>query len=221
MDYDSAHSTFCWADVFDGLGWTADGPVNIGATVDRHAANGGTAIDWHGKDGTQRQLDFAAIAEASNRFANVLVELGVTKGDRVAVIMPRLPETIIAMLGIWKAGAIYLPIFSGFGGEAIRMRLEDSEARVAIAHTDFRGSFDTICEALSALIVVGGPANAGPGTARRSRPGRTEGVSSGGRRGHEPAVHPAAPFPPVPPAVPFGRGAPTRTTPGREGTPAM
>ncbi len=138
MDYETARSTFRWTDILDGLGWTADGPVNVAATMDRHAANRGMAIDWHGSDGSQRRLDYAELAAASNRFANVLAGLGVTKGDRVAVIMPRLPETIIAMLGIWKAGAIYLPIFSGFGGEAIRMRLQDSGARVAIAHADFR-----------------------------------------------------------------------------------
>jgi acetyl-CoA synthetase len=158
VNYDSAHATFRWADIFDGLGWTSDGPINIGATIDRHAGTGGMAIDWHGKDGAHRQLDFAEMAEASSRFANVLAGLGVTKGDRVAVIMPRLPETIIAMQGIWKAGAIYLPIFSGFGGEAIRMRLEDSGARVAIAHAEFRNSFASICAALDGLIVVGGPA---------------------------------------------------------------
>ncbi|MBT5459983.1 MAG: AMP-binding protein, partial [Rhodospirillaceae bacterium] len=89
MDFETAHSSFRWADVLDSLGWSADGPINIGATIDRNAASGGTAIDWHGADGSQRALTFAELAEASNRFASVLAGLGVSKGDRVAVIMPR------------------------------------------------------------------------------------------------------------------------------------
>lgn len=156
MDFETAHASFNWADVLDGLGWTSDGPINIGATIDRNAAAGGTAIDWHGIDGSQRKLTFAELADASNRFANVLSGLGVTKGDRVAVIMPRVPETVIAMMGIWKTGAIYLPIFSAFGGEATRLRLEDSGARAAIIHEKFHESFRPIRAAVGKLIVVGG-----------------------------------------------------------------
>ncbi len=158
VDFETAHSTFRWDDVLESLGWSADGPINIAATIDRNAANGGTAIDWHGADASQRKLSFPEIAESSSRFANVLAGIGVTKGDRVAVIMPRVPETIIAMLGIWKAGAIYLPIFSAFGGEATRLRLEDSGAQVAIVHVNFQDSFGAIRNAVESLIVVGGDA---------------------------------------------------------------
>ncbi|MEE2968511.1 MAG: AMP-binding protein [Pseudomonadota bacterium] len=158
MDYETACSTFSWADILDGLGWTTDGPVNIAATVDRHVVKSGVAMDWHGKDGANKQLNFAEMAEASSRFANVLAGLGVAKGDRVAVIMPRVPETIIVMLGIWKAGAIYLPIFSAFGGGAIRLRLKDSGARVAITHANFKDSLEPVRDAVDGLIVVGGAA---------------------------------------------------------------
>jgi acetyl-CoA synthetase len=156
VDYQTAHSEFRWSEILEGLGWTTDGPINVGPTIDRHAVDGGMAIDWHGKDGARRQLNFVELAEASSRFANVLTGLGVAKGDRVAVIMPRAPETIIAMLGIWKVGAIYLPIFSAFGGDAVRLRLEDSGARVAVAHADFEDVFDPIRDAVESLIVVGG-----------------------------------------------------------------
>lgn len=161
-DYESIRRDFRWDDVLARLGWPEDGPINPAVTLaDRHAGGGGIAIDWHGRDGERRALSFAELADTSSRFAEVLAGLGVGKGDRVAMVMPRVPETIIAMLGIWKAGAVYLPIFSAFGADAIRMRLEDSAARVLVIHADFRAAVDTLRDAVGAVVIAGGEPDAG------------------------------------------------------------
>lgn len=154
--YDALCGAFRWGDVLEGLGWLADGPVNLAATLaDRHAASGRVALHWHGTDGERRDLTFAELADASSRFAEVLAGLGVAKGDRVAMVMPRVPETIIAMLGIWRAGAVYLPIFSAFGAEAIRMRLVDSEAKVLVTHATYRAALEPVRGVLDSVVVAG------------------------------------------------------------------
>ena len=155
--YNSLRQSFDWAGVFESLGWDAVGPVNVAATlVDRHAGTGDLALDWHGRDGRRRRMSFDELADASARFAGILVNLGVAKGDRVAVVMPRVPETVIAMLGIWKAGAVYLPIFSAFGPDAIRVRLADAGAKVLVSHGDYRTSLDRLRGSVANIIVVDG-----------------------------------------------------------------
>jgi acetyl-CoA synthetase len=134
-----ACASFRWNEGFAALGWTRDGDVDLGATiVDRHAGSGRLALRWIGKDGRRRDLTFDELADATSRFANLLRALGVTKGDRVAGYLPRVPETIVAMIGAWKVGAIWVPIFTGFGSDAIRFRVEGSEARVVCTHADYR-----------------------------------------------------------------------------------
>ena len=157
-DYETIRRSFRWEDVLEMLGWSADGPINVAATIaDRHASSGRVAIDWHGREGERRTLSFADLATDSSRFAEVLAGLGVAKGDRVAMVMPRVPETIIAMLGIWKAGAVYVPIFSAFGADAIRMRLMDSKAKVLVTHAEYRASLAAVSDAAISVVVVGEP----------------------------------------------------------------
>jgi acetyl-CoA synthetase len=106
--------------------------------ADRHGDPGRIALHWLGKDGRARDVSFDELGEATGRFANLIHALGVRQGDRVAGYMPRVPETLIAMLGTWRLGAVYVPIFTGFGPEAIAYRVEHSGARVLCTHRDHR-----------------------------------------------------------------------------------
>jgi acetyl-CoA synthetase len=119
-----------WAEWFPGgrfnYAWNA---------LDRHVARGAggrTAIIWEGDDGSVRTLTYRQLLAETNRLAHALRELGVTKGDRVGIFLPMLPETAVATLACGKLGAIYLPMFSGFGPEALASRLRDGEATVLI-----------------------------------------------------------------------------------------
>ena len=90
--YADVHARFTWEPSLRALGWTADGPVNLGETiVDRHAASGRVALRWFGKAGTSRNHTFAELARLSSQFAGFLARRGVGKGDRVAGFMPRSP----------------------------------------------------------------------------------------------------------------------------------
>lgn len=133
--YDEAVRDFRWTDSMRALGWTPGGDVSLGETlVDRHATSGRSALSWFGVDGSHRAYTFAELSRLSNRFANLLQVLGVHRGDRVAGYLPRVPETLVVMLGAWKAGAIYVPIFTGFGPDAIAYRMAHSRAKVLCTH---------------------------------------------------------------------------------------
>ncbi|MGH2693988.1 MAG: AMP-binding protein [Actinomycetota bacterium] len=121
--------------------WFVGGRINLTHNcVDRHARSGRAAqpaITWEGEDGEVRELTYAKLAAEVNRVANGLMELGVTEGDAVGVYMPMVPEAVIAMYAIAKVGAIYLPIFSGFGAPAVATRLDDAAAKVLFTADSF------------------------------------------------------------------------------------
>ncbi len=119
-----------WAEWFTGGGFNY-----VTSALDRHAAGPGgerTALIWEGDDGAVRRLTFRELQLETNRLANALRQLGVERGDRVGVFMPMLPETVAAVLALGKLGAIFLPMFSGFGPEALGSRLHDGEASLLI-----------------------------------------------------------------------------------------
>ena len=119
-----------WAEWFTGGGFNY-----VTSALDRHAAGPGgerTALIWEGDDGAVRRLTFHELQLETNRLANALRQLGVERGDRVGVFMPMLPETVAAVLALGKLGAIFLPMFSGFGPEALGSRLHDGEASLLI-----------------------------------------------------------------------------------------
>jgi len=113
--------------------WCVGGRMNIVHNcLDKYA---GTPVDarvalrWEGEEGTVRTLTYAELRAGVNRLAGALVSLGLGKGDGIAVFMPLTPECVIAMLAIIKIGGIFLPLFSGFGVQAIVSRLRDADAR--------------------------------------------------------------------------------------------
>ena len=137
VDRDSARQGFSWASAgseLDGLPGGAG--LNIAhEAVDRHANGpeaGCVALRWLGRDGTRRDFSYAELRDLSNRFANALRALGVAPGDRVVSLLGRVPELHIAALGTWKLGAIFCPLFSAFGPEPVKTRMEKSGARVLV-----------------------------------------------------------------------------------------
>ena len=116
--------------------WCVGGKMNIvhncldkwiGTPVENRAA-----IRWEGEDGSSRVLTYADLYRQVNRFANGLRELGVAKGDVVGLYMPMVPEIAIALFAIAKTGAIVLPLFSGYGADALSTRLNDAEAKAIV-----------------------------------------------------------------------------------------
>ena len=119
-----------WARWFPGGGFNY-----VHNALDRHAAGSRRnqlALVWEGDDGEVRKLTYRELAVETNRLANALRDLGVRKGDRVGIFLPMLPETVAAVLACGKLGAVYLPMFSGYGADAVASRLRDGEATVLI-----------------------------------------------------------------------------------------
>ena len=98
--------------------WFADGELNIAYNcVDRHVEAGlgdKVAYHWIGEPGDTRTITYADLMRESSKAANALLELGVTKGDRVAIYMPMVPELPIAMLACARIGAPHTVVFGGF-----------------------------------------------------------------------------------------------------------
>jgi acetyl-CoA synthetase len=139
-DYASTVAAFSWSAARAELDGLPGGGLNIAhEAVDRHARGpraATVALRCLGRPGTApRELTYAELARASNRFANVLRTLGVHKGDTVFALAPRVPELYVAALGTWKALAVFCPLFSAFGPEPIKTRMTLGAARVLVTTT--------------------------------------------------------------------------------------
>lgn len=109
--------------------WFLDGETNLALNcVDRHAAENRPALLWEGDDGAIRRLSYPEFAAQVNQAARALTALGVQPGDAVGLLMPMVPEVVIQLMACFKVGAIAVPVFSGFGPEAIAERLRQAGA---------------------------------------------------------------------------------------------
>ncbi|MER6667223.1 AMP-binding protein [Amycolatopsis japonica] len=116
--------------------WFSGGRVNVATlAAHRHAHSDKLAVVYEGDSGQRRTLTFAELDEQVRRFAANLAALGVSRGDRVVLFMPVVPEAVIAFLAIAMLGAVSVPAFSGYAADALATRLQDSEA-VALITAD-------------------------------------------------------------------------------------
>jgi acetyl-CoA synthetase len=116
--------------------WFVGGKLNVAYNcVDRHVESGHgdqVAIHWEGEPGDSRAITYAELQREVSKAANALVELGVGAEDRVAIYMPMVPEAIFSMLACARVGAMHSVVFGGFSAEALRTRIEDSQAKLVI-----------------------------------------------------------------------------------------
>jgi acetyl-CoA synthetase len=117
-------------------GWFIGGKINVSVNcVDRHvrgSRRNKAALVWEGEPGDQRTLTYWELQCEVNRFANVLRDMRVGKGDRVAIYLPLIPECAIAMLACTRIGAIHSVVFGGFSPESLRDRINDAEAKLLV-----------------------------------------------------------------------------------------
>jgi len=116
--------------------WFDDGELNVAYNcLDRHveAGNGDrVAIHWEGEPGDSRSITYAELTDEVKRTANVLADLGVGHGDRVAIYLPMIPEAVISMLAVARLGAIHSVVFGGFSADSLRSRIDDAGAKLVI-----------------------------------------------------------------------------------------
>jgi acetyl-CoA synthetase len=135
QDYEATYEAFNWKDVEKEFSWHKTGRVNVAyEAIDRHAASHRkNKVALYFSDQTRdEKYTFKEMKEMSNKAGNMLRQLGVEKGDRVFIFMPRSPELYFVFLGAIKIGAIVGPLFEAFMEGAVKDRLEDSEAKVLV-----------------------------------------------------------------------------------------
>ena len=173
-DYAQARAAFSWDAARRALDGLPAGGLNIAhEAVDRHAAGprrDHVAIRWLGRRGERVDLTYEQLRRATNRFANALHALGVQPGERVFLLMSRVPELYIAALGALKAQAVVSPLFAAFGPEPIAQRVGLGEGAVLVTTDSLyrrkvgpaRASMPTLRHVL--LVGEGGAATDEPGT---------------------------------------------------------
>ncbi len=180
--------------------YSASGVNAADFVCDRHArVPDKVALFYENAKGESAKWTFREIMEASSKLAGFLKSIGVRKGDRVGVMLPKTPELIISALATWRLGAAYLPLFTAFGPDAVDYRMLDSDTRVVLtnaanraklgatsAYRDGKLAVVTVCEERGKGIEKGdysfwhelGSADAETGLTRHIR-----------RRQHDYALH--------------------------------
>ena len=136
------NTSFDYSDV--SIRWFEDGELNVSVNcIDRHLEKRAdqTAIIWEGDDpSTNKNISYAQLHEEVCRLANVYKSLGVTKGDRVVLYLPMIPEAAYAMLACARIGAVHSIVFGGFSADALADRIEGSQAALVVtANQGLRG----------------------------------------------------------------------------------
>src|SRR5215831_13144641 len=122
--------------------WRVPAQYNIAEDVcDKHPRDK-QAMIWESFDGSVRELAWGELQDLANQAAHTLAERGVTKGDRVAVLLPATPETAAIFFGVWKLGGVLLSLSVLYGDTAVQHRLNDSEAKLVVTDNANAARFD-------------------------------------------------------------------------------
>ena len=116
--------------------WFVGGTINVAVNcIDRHVAAGNgerVAIHWVGEPGDSREITYGQLLSDVGKAANYFTEIGLTAGDRVAIVMPMIPEAIVAMLACARLGLVHLAVFPDVSAEVLRSHLDDAQAKLLI-----------------------------------------------------------------------------------------
>lgn len=126
-----------YEDVCANFAWAIPERFNIATAIcDRHTGESRTALISEGPEGAAIEMTFEHLQEQSCRLANALNANGIARGDRIGILLPQCPETLITHLAAYRIGAIALPLFTLFGPDAIEYRLNDSGAKAVVSNSE-------------------------------------------------------------------------------------
>jgi acetyl-CoA synthetase len=116
--------------------WFEDGQINASYNcLDRHVKAGlgdRIALLFEGEPGDTKSYTYAELLAETMKVANALIDLGIRSGDRVAIYMPMIPETVISLLAVARIGAVHSVVFGGFSADSLRSRINDAQAKLVI-----------------------------------------------------------------------------------------
>ncbi|MFD2189557.1 AMP-binding protein [Pistricoccus aurantiacus] len=164
QDYRGYLDTFDIETVYARLDDAADGYLNaFEACCGRHVrADRGerVALVHEAPDGSVRELSYRELAEQSARLAGYFKAQGLKEGDRIAGMLPRTPELLITVLASWRMGAVYQPLFTAFGPDALEYRLSRASTRLIVTDSANRHKFDDLVDCPPILLVQKSDASA-------------------------------------------------------------
>lgn len=166
LNYDELRKNFTWNKFCDEMfDWNINEKFNIShEAIERHAAYPTkVALFFVDKNFRCEKYTYRELNNLSNQFANVLKNLGMEKGQRVARLLPRIPETYVTFLGTWKAGMVDVPLYTAFGPEAIEYRVKDSGAKVLVTDYENREKISKIAHNLEGVKIIVVPSDMGTG----------------------------------------------------------
>ena len=126
---------------------------------DRWVKGGAVALEWYGASGGRQTVTFAQLKDDSARFANYLTSLGIGQGDVVAGLLPRIPDLMTVILGAWRVGAVYQPLFTAFGPAAVESRVTaqgGSQAKLIVTDVSNRPKLNDVADCPPTLVVGDG-----------------------------------------------------------------
>ncbi|WP_457858666.1 AMP-binding protein [Psychrobacter pulmonis] len=132
------------------------------ACCGRHVRDGrgdNLALVHEDTAGNMTRMTFAELDKASAQVANLLTSYGVQVGDQVATMLPRTPELLIIVLATWRIGAVYQPLFTAFGYDSIKYRMDKANTKVVFTNIDNRSKFEDLAEQTK-MVMVGSKNNA-------------------------------------------------------------
>lgn len=177
VEFDPPYQQFC--DVSEGLPWArffVGAGFNFAAACIKPPAGAADrlALSWEDESGSSGALSYAELASRTRRFADGLLKLGIQPGDRVGFLFPNTAEAIISLLAIGYIGAVSVPLYSGYGEDAVARRLLDAEASCLITADGFlrRGRYVSLAAmagavrervpGLKSVVIVHTPGRAAP-----------------------------------------------------------
>ena len=126
------------------------------ACCGRHVRDGrgdNIALVHEDTSGNVTRMSFAELDAASVQVANLLLSYGVQVGDQVATMLPRTPELLIVVLATWRIGAVYQPLFTAFGYDSIKYRMDKANTKVVFTNSENRGKFEDLAEQTKMVMV--------------------------------------------------------------------
>lgn len=163
VNYEEACAGFSWEDPAKELGWSGASGINLAYTgIDRHALSGkGEKVAFVFDDFCRREYyTYNDLLKLSNCFGNALKKMGIKKGERIALFLPRIPEFYISFLSIVKIGAVAVPLYSGYMSGAVNDILQDSQPSAVITTPQLRQRISNgLLAGLKAVIVAGNGRN--------------------------------------------------------------
>ena len=164
-DYFEAVKSFSAADLERRVlaGSLTDGVNACVECCDRWARDGAIALEWYGANGQRRTLTFAELRDSAAKFAHYLQSHGIGRGDVVAGLLPRIPDLFTVILGAWRVGAMYQPLFTAFGPAAIESRVTaagGSKAKLIVTDVANRPKLKDVPDCPDILTVGDGFAEA-------------------------------------------------------------